>query len=116
MVGVSGESYRLYSMIGVISGCHSGKYMTVCDHAHSIPLSGWRESSMVKIDDVESDPSCLESCNCTLSECSVPTTVISVDSDENLEPAVSGMWLQTPLYELTKRGKGDDTFTYWLAN
>ena len=68
--------------------------------------------AMEKIDDVGRDPSCLESCNCTLSECSVPTTVISVDSDDNLEPAVSGVWLQTPLYELTKRGKGDDT--YWL--
>ena len=45
----------------------------------------------MKIDDVERDLLCLEKCNCTLSESSVPTTVISVDSDDDLEPVVSAL-------------------------
>ena len=90
--------------MGVISGFHSGKYLTVCDRVHFIPLSEWRQSSVVKVCAVQSDPLCVESCNCTLSESSVPVTVISDDSDDDLVPTVSGMWLQTPLYKLTNKG------------
>ena len=103
VVGLSGESYRLFSKMGVICGFHSGKYLTVCDRVYFIPLIEWRQSSVVKVCDVQSDSSCVESCNCTLSESSVPVTVISDDSDDDLVPTVSGMWLQTPLYKLTNK-------------
>ena len=54
---------------------------------------------------MQSDPSCLESCSCTLSESSVPAIVLSDGSDDLLEPTVSDVWLQTPLYRLTNRDK-----------
>ena len=56
----------------------------------------------LKIGDFNSDPSCLESSNCTLSESSMPAIIVTDSSDDD---TVSGVWLQTPLYRLINRDK-----------
>ena len=49
IIGVAGEKYLLCSKRGVVSGSHSGKFLTASSGAHSIPLDKWRQSSKIPL-------------------------------------------------------------------
>ena len=77
--------------------------MTGGCHAKSIPLDNWHQSSRVSLDVVMNDMACLNICRCTLSESSLPTIVVSDNSDDPLTPTSEEYWVVNLLYRLTKR-------------
>ena len=103
VVDVAASGYVLCTYKGVLARPYTGEVMTGGRHAKSIPLDNWHQSSRVSLDDVMNDTACLEICRCTLSESSLPTVVVSDDSDDPLTPTSEEYWVVNLLYRLTKR-------------
>ena len=86
IVRVVGECYQLCCKKGILDMPYLGQELMTLSSDPSIPLDKWRQSSRVSFHHVISDPSCLESCSCNISETSLHTIILSDDSDDALTP------------------------------
>ena len=105
VVLVVGKRYQLYCHKGVLNRSYVMQELSTCKSDWSLSLEGWRTGAKVSLQDVASDPNCLEKCECAVDKVSNTVIDLTQDDDSDAVAASSKNWLCNPLYTLTSTNR-----------
>ena len=100
-----GKKYQLFCHVGILKGSYFSQELQTLDSDWSVSLEGWRVATKVSLNEVASDPTCLEKCECVRSEFTKSVTDLTQDDDSDTAAVGSKDWLCNPLYTLTSTNR-----------
>ena len=105
VVLVVGKKYQLYCHKGVLNRSYVMQELSTCKSDWSLSLEGWRTGAKVSLQDVASDPNCLEKCECAVDKVNNTVIDLTQDDDSDAVAVSSKNWLCNPLYTLTSTNR-----------
>ena len=98
-------AYLNVAMCSTLKGSYVSQELQTLDSNWSVSLEDWRVATKVSLNEVASDPTCLEMCECVRSEFTKSVTDLTQDDDSDTAAVGSKDWLCNPLYTLTSTNR-----------
>ena len=113
---VVGKKYQLYCHKGILKGSYVSQELKPLGSDWSVSLEGWRVAAKISVQEVASDPACLEKCDCILDKSTTSITDL-IQEDSDTVSVSSNDWTCNPLYTLTSTNREEVlSASGWLSD